>query len=87
MLLVHSAEQSCLETLGLEGDDVKVRELFCICVLFFFFFSFPNSPEAFQLINLCTCVAATLTGSVMSITHVTQHPGDLVDIGEHNSSS
>lgn len=49
MLLVHSVEQSCLETLGLEGDDVKVRELFCICVLFFFF---PLFPVPLRLFNL-----------------------------------
>lgn len=79
-LLVHSAEQSCLEVLGLEGDAVKVRELFCMHILslfiffLYFFSSFSSSPEAFQLINLCTCVGATVTRSVMSITHVTQHP-------------
>lgn len=47
-LLVHSAEQSCLETLGLEGDDVKVRKLFCICVLFFFSL-FPIPLRLFSL--------------------------------------
>lgn len=38
----------------------------------FFLKSFPNSPEAFQHGNLCTCVAAALTGSVMSITCVSE---------------
>lgn len=43
------------------------------------FFSFPISPEAFQLTNLCVCVAAALSSSVMSIAHVRQHPGELAD--------